>query len=218
MILSRKVGDTLRDGLVLDLSLNEIDSDTFMSKDVYGHLCTNHESDWNMQGHSFNGTSNYIDCGNNESLKITDAITISCWIKRNGNSSSTDGIIDKNANTDGYLLRISDNVIKFFFRSPLASPTHKMIVANSILLNETWTHCIAVRDNNYDMWLYINGVKQTDITNFPYSLNPSANNMNIGMYVTGFFKGSLADVRVYNRALSENEIELLYNQTKEKYI
>ena len=38
MILSRKVGDTLRDGLVLDLPLNEFDSNTFMSKELEGEI------------------------------------------------------------------------------------------------------------------------------------------------------------------------------------
>jgi len=41
----------------------------------------------------------------------------------------------------------------------------------------------------------------------------------IGSYNTNnyFMKGYLDGVRIYNRALSANEVSEIYNQTKEKY-
>jgi len=41
----------------------------------------------------------------------------------------------------------------------------------------------------------------------------------IGAYTTGaaFMKGFIDDIRIYNRALSANEITNIYNQTKSKY-
>ncbi len=121
----------------------------------------------------FDGINDYVNCGNDASLNITEAITIEAWVKGTGQSVYYAGIVGKNAGSNGYLLRVSNNRVKFFLRHPDASPTHKMIQADDTLPIGEWTHCVAVRDNNDDMWLYINGVLQTDTANFSYSLNPS---------------------------------------------
>ena len=87
----------MKDELVLDPSLvlwlpfRYLDGGSFMSRDAIGHECTNYGSLWTSQGRSFDGTDDYVDCGNDESLDITDAITIEAWF----NMSNVNSVIIK---------------------------------------------------------------------------------------------------------------------------
>jgi hypothetical protein len=64
--------------------------------------------------------------------------------------------------------------------------------------------------------LYIDGIKitqTTDAINFP----SDSNEVFFGSAVVGtsqLFPGSINEVRIYNRALSDSEISALYNATK----
>ena len=209
-------------GLRLDIPMFEGSGTKVLNLSGKGNHGTITDAVWtrdeNGVAMSFNGTSAYIDCGNDASLNITDAITIEAWVKRNGDSGEYDGIIAKNAKINGYLLRVSNNRVKFFLRHPDASPTHKMIQANDLLSDGIWTHCVAVRDDNNDMWLYINGILQTDTANFPYSWDTSAANLSIGEYSGTFFKGAIDEVRIYAVALTAEQIKRRYEQTKRDYV
>jgi hypothetical protein len=82
---------SLKKGLVLDLDISSegLQGTTkFKDKTPYENngtlsnvtLTTDHKGKANSAG-LFNGTSSYIDCGNDSSLTIADNITISLWFK-----------------------------------------------------------------------------------------------------------------------------------------
>ena len=173
---------------------------------------------WVEHGLEFNGTSDYVDCGNDANLNITNEITISVMVKGTGQKVDYAGLIEKNAQNSGYLLRVSDNKVKFFIRNTGDTPSYGLIIADNILPVYVWTHCIAVRDNSNKMMLYINGIKQANTATFVSTIDPSANNLIIGEYNSDFFKGSISDVRIYNYALNASEIKQYYESTKHKYI
>ena len=78
--LNRSIGAGSKGGCCLALDLKRKDGDSFMDRSVYGHLCTNYGSKWQLDGRYFDG-NDYIDCGNDKSLNITDAITIKVWVR-----------------------------------------------------------------------------------------------------------------------------------------
>jgi len=60
--------------LVLYVPLYKLDGEQFMSKDGYGHLCRTSPNpatapDWRRNGRDFNGLTDYVNCGNNLSLR-----------------------------------------------------------------------------------------------------------------------------------------------------
>jgi hypothetical protein len=84
-----------------------------------------------------------------------------------------------------------------------------------------WTLITVVTDyNNKNAKFYRNGILFYTSTTANNMLFPSSSRIKyIGSYSTGshFFTGYLDDVRIYNRALTANEISEIYNKTKEKY-
>lgn len=53
---------------------------------------------------SFNGTDNYVDCGNNATLQIADVITLEAWIKLDRTPTDYANVINKMGAYKGYTL------------------------------------------------------------------------------------------------------------------
>ena len=64
-------------GTVLALPFRYLDGDSFMDRSVYGHLCTNHGSKWQLDGRYFNGSSDYLQVASHPAFNIgTGDLTI----------------------------------------------------------------------------------------------------------------------------------------------
>jgi hypothetical protein len=74
----------------------------------------------------------------------------------------------------------------------------------------SWHSIVLTKENNVYK-LYINGLLNSTINNAPTPR--TANSMTIGS-ASGirFFKGYLDDFRIYNRALSNSEVQVLYHE------
>ena len=70
------------------------------------------------------------------------------------------------------------------------------------------------------MQLWVNGILQSDTKYISGNIGTDNDNVLIGKRqgVNAYFQGSIDDVRIYNRALSEEEIKLLYNSYNPKII
>jgi len=68
--------------LALYLPLHELDGASFQSKDAYGHMCTVAGASWRRGGRQFDGIDDYLDIG--DVTLFDDAsqpITFSLWVK-----------------------------------------------------------------------------------------------------------------------------------------
>ena len=66
--------------------------------------------------------------------------------------------------------------------------------------------------------MYLNSILNKTSNLFTGGFNNTAQLLYIGSYGSSErFNGYLDDVRIYNRALSSNEISEIYNRTKNKY-
>ena len=71
-------------------------------------------------------------------------------------------------------------------------------------------HVVGIIDGNYDTHLYINGVKQSESANMS-SLGDTNYELTLGEATyQDTIDGALDDVRIYNRVLSDEEIQRLY--------
>jgi len=60
--LNRSIGLDPRVGCILDLPLRYLDGDSFMSRDVYGHVCTpRNGAKWTLRGYHMDGVDDYVE-------------------------------------------------------------------------------------------------------------------------------------------------------------
>jgi hypothetical protein len=204
--------DSLKGSLLADKTPYENDGT------IYGATFTTDRKGKANSAMSFDGVNDYIDCGNGANLNMTDKITISAWIKLY-NKVNSGRIVHKGGQTNNYLdysLIIGDNGKISFGASKTSNTILRVRDVDSLELH-TWYYIVGIFDGaNYA--IYLNGNKKKT-TNAGLS-NSNINTLNIGRRNDGeqYFNGLIDDVRIYNRALSQEEITLLYNSYNPKII
>jgi len=166
---------------------------------------------------SFDGSDDYVDCGNDSSLDITEAITVETWVKPAQNSDHA-GIAAKEhyTNNQGWVL-IQLSGTDWYFRIYNGATYKAVSESNSVDLN-TWQHVVATYDKQY-MRLYKNGVQIGTPTACDWSIATTSEPLCIGYRssVGQHFSGIIDEVRIYNRALSADEIKMHYLSEFQKY-
>ena len=161
---------------------------------------------------SFDGDNDYVDCGNDESLNITDVITIEAWAKRVGESRIA--LSKGEYKEDGWYLdfRIAGVII---FKVSIQDDCQVIGSSAGTVPDGVWTHMAIVADNGNTVSFYFNGEFDKSVAmNFAYAGNVNRH-LVIGAYSTegGLpFNGTIDEVRIYNRALSAEEIKLNYRR------
>jgi hypothetical protein len=152
----------------------------------------------------FNGTSQFIYVPTNSVFTIVTNLTVSSWCNWFGGSSEN-CIVDRYYSYSTTILGSSGN-IKIYFKSS-ASWATSIIAPQNKWINISWT--ITASSLN----LYTNGILAASTNSSGGSLSTSNNVIGIGSIGPGglYFNGFIDDVRIYNRALSSDEILKLYN-------
>jgi len=160
----------------------------------------------------FDGVNDYVEVPDSESLDITKAITVGAWVYPRARQSvyDRDGIVIKGG---AYYLTItpSGKVAVHFYG--LTSPGYHD--SNQIVPLNQWSHIATTYDSaTGKIRIYINGSLDREITTSG-AINPSTYVMGIGSEWNGrsrFFNGLIDEVRIYNRALSPEEIRFHYSR------
>ena len=177
------------------------------------------------QGLNFDANDDLVSVGTPASLNITGALTISAWIypRTFGSSASSfrGRIVDKeNDFISGYSLSLYDpntagvpNDTFALFINASGGNLNCFASSNSIVLNR-WQQVAVTLDSSKNCIPYVDGAKATTTNGFIMGSLPTtgSNSFVIGNNSgnTREFDGSLDEVRVYNRALSTDEIKRLY--------
>jgi hypothetical protein len=154
----------------------------------------------------FNGTTDFVDCGNDKSLKMADATTLEAWmlIDTFPFPAGYRTVITEHspASNEGKIFRILDNALQFLL-GPAGTPTAGYTFDSSA--KAKWQHIVATYDG-IAMKLYVNG-KKGDEKATTIKIPVNTNSLWIAHSGWGeFFQGTFDEVRIYNRALSETEI------------
>lgn len=150
----------------------------------------------------FNGTTSYIDCGNSSQFDITNVITVAAWIKPTLLKDHI-AIVGKGF---AYSAKMWEDYMLFTttFISDHRPP-------QSILQLNKWQHVAYVFNAGGTVQFYHNGEMIYETLASP--LSSYSNSFFIGRNLWGqFFKGSMTQLYVWNRALSPEEIRTVYNQ------
>jgi len=225
-------GIPISTGLVGYWTMDEdslLSSNTIRDYSPYGNTGTIYGATFATDRHgqsnsamSFDGVNDYINCGSGNSLQMgTESITISMWIKINSWPTDHYGELFYGGATGGvhgYGMMLHTSVVGRVYLEVYGSLNGRQIVNayNSVDVGR-WTHIVATF-NGVDNYIkfHKNGV---EILNSPI-LDPGTvtnpHSFIIGRYYSDIyqFNGLIDDVRIYNRALSAEEIAFLYNSSR----
>ncbi len=162
----------------------------------------------------FDGINDYIDAGNGARLNITGNITIETWVKPA--KLGTQYIVKKASNgvTNGYELSLaSSSSRKAFFRfnQKASANTYRVeTVIDYPYNNNTWIYLVGTY-NGSQLQIFLNG-HLSNSKSGSSSISSNTNNLTIGgPDDSAFYKGAIDEVRIWNRALTPQEIEAFYN-------
>lgn len=162
-------------------------------------------------GMNFNGSNQRVSIPDNNSLDLTNQITIAAWIKPGKKDTQYPIKKARSDSINGYELSLSSSG-KVFVRFNQASSdnAYRLNSTTSYPIDgNTWMHVAATYDGT-TLKLYINGVLDASmnaavtIANNAIPLSLGSDDQNVAP-----FQGGLDDVRIYNRALSAAEIQTL---------
>jgi len=167
---------------------------------------------------SFDGVDDYVNVGNESSLKINDkSFTLSAWIKPATSIPGGSRFTVMSNFSPGWLMDLTDSSNIEGYRLYNGISDYNSYIPSNKLISLDWTQYVVVRDiNSKTMMIYLNGeLKQTFNTAL---ISNSTNDTLIGKRADGyFFKGRINDTRIYNAALSTDDVLQNYNVTKSRY-
>ena len=212
----------ITDGLVSFWTFDRADVDGDTVKDVFGN------NDGIMEGGDIvddgkihaaielDGAS-FVDCGTDESLNLTDALTIELWMKPAsvGEGGINAGPACKAVSGGSWAWQLRYNApggfMGFQFNANPGGSTWISVQEN--LEPEEWYHITGTFDGS-DLVCYLDGVETERIS--ASAINSSSDNFFIGQDGwVNCFDGLVDEVRVYDRALSEAEIQNNYITTSQ---
>ena len=175
-------------------------------------------------GYDFDGTNDYIEAADSTSLDIRGAFTISAWVRRAATSdpwgvycilAKHDDLTDR-----AYNLYVNGSYVTCQMSSSgSGTQLYAFRTASTVALTN-WRHVVVQWGGvpNAGGRIYIDGVEQAlTINHNSFSgtnIYNSSQPLRVGSKSNGgwYFPGTIDDVRLYDRALSEGEIQGLFQE------
>lgn len=191
---------------------------------------------WGSDGLEFDGVDDYVDCESGSSLDLGTIGSLAFWFKPdalfNSSTVQNDTLLARYQDND-YGVHIILTGTEFASGNPTDGSLHMKIESgggvyvyvdtNIVSWNaEQWYHAVFTR-NGSSYKVYIDGIddtsavvgSNTDIVTFNNTANwyiGGGTAESVATAHTRYFNGSIDSVRVYNRALSADEIAWSYRE------
>ena len=174
---------------------------------------------------NFDGEDDYVDCGSDESVK-PNHISISVWLRLRFVPDTSNRIVSKwwDGSSRSYELFINtgsvDTSTLYFYVSTDGNIPDTSCYHSFSAYHGLWTHVVATYDGSIQR-LYFNGVEVASNSGESGNINPNNADLIIGAQPRDanptetflhYFNGAIDEVRIYNRALSAEEIRYHYNR------
>ncbi|HZH33793.1 MAG TPA: LamG-like jellyroll fold domain-containing protein [Pyrinomonadaceae bacterium] len=174
------------------------------------------------QAFSFDGIDDVVSITDNPTLNPSGSLTIEAWVNPNASSTGSNAMISKwndlggNTNTAYALTLENPNTLRFAVAG--SNGGFADIQSSVPVPLNTWTHVAGIFNAQAQtLCVFVNGVKTCLLgtTNFN-SLRVSTAPLLIGAGDFGggarrFFNGQIDEASIYNRALSDTEIQAIFN-------
>ncbi|MEI6058654.1 MAG: LamG-like jellyroll fold domain-containing protein, partial [archaeon] len=170
--------------------------------------------------------SNYVNILDSDSLDspgLTDQVTICAWINASQHGAEFTGIVGKydslSGNNRQYLIAKNNVDNKYgIFLSSYGTTFDANVLTDSALNTNQWYHLCGT--NNGSVNLYLNGVLQVQTATLVGGImDNTAANLTIGKFGrnNSEFNGSIDEVLIFKRGLSQQEIRALYNSSLSRF-
>jgi hypothetical protein len=212
------------DGLVL--SLDAADRNSYVSGSTTWRDVSRNENNGTLtNGPTFNsanggsivfdGSNDYISCGNNSNLQI-DQGTISAWVKTTSPGAGFRGIITKQNN---YGLFTNDSVLVTYDWGNGQTRNTGINIADGTWKNVAMSFTTNTGTPSNNAIIYLNGsaILTTTIKQLNNSVEVQLARGGEGGGSTQLLNGNISSGLIYNRALSTTEILQNYNAQKSRF-
>ncbi len=156
---------------------------------------------------NFNGVNNFITVPNNPSFNSTKNLAIEAWVYPTGNAPVIQDVITNSTNivNNGFILRTDDGWTNFSFWLHV-NGQWRAISAPFPGLNQ-WHHIAATYDGFF-MKIYLDGALSNTLS-IAGTITTNSNTITIGQQdgLFEYFNGSLDELRVWSKALTQCEIQ-----------
>jgi prepilin-type N-terminal cleavage/methylation domain-containing protein len=175
----------------------------------------------------FNGSSQYLDCGDSGSLDVDKEISIEAWIyPKSPNLTYYRAIVAKYSQSDnkrayqlivdeGYSTYLGQGTVQLWISPDGQNRDH----VEALAFSNKWQHIVGTYNGSM-MSIYVNGeLKDKKNTTFD-GIFITDKPLRIGsdQILSRFFLGTIDEVRIYNRALTAYEIKALYAEGKMRHL
>jgi hypothetical protein len=169
----------------------------------------------NFSAFNFNGAS-YFSCGDSQTLNPTEAVSVTGWFKTTQAATATASVIRHDGNFTALQLTATGNAQTAIWNNGVLNQVTFPWTYN----DGNWHHYASTYDMTQGVKIYVDGTLVTSNTTLKGPLSTatvaggsvtSPTPFQLGAKEGGseFFTGSLSQVGVWDRALSQNEISSL---------
>ena len=198
-----------------DRNANDIGSN---GNDATVHEAILTEDRWGNpeSAYKFDGINDYMEVPDNPTLSLTEDMTVSTWVYVDNFANGWTSIVSKSISDKdkNYELRYyADGRILFNFYDGTnwagAGNSWGTVVNNLTMQKNEWYLVTGIKKGN-TVSIYLN---DTLIAHTTTNFTPKANTSPLRIGYAGYYlrhNGKIDDVRIYNRALDENEVTNLF--------
>jgi hypothetical protein len=161
-------------------------------------------------GLEFDGVDDQVTVANSVALQLTNTMSLAFWMKQTADTTGWTRIMGKGDNASrNYVVWIEGSPGRRILFQQGTNSAWQSLLSQSAIPSGAWTH-VAVTVQNLAASVYINGQLNSS-TNFTQAAPISSAPFTMGYYDANFapYPGILADVRLYNVALTAAEIQTL---------
>jgi hypothetical protein len=154
----------------------------------------------------FDGDGDYVNCGNDPIFDITEEITLAIWVNANDNNNGENNCWLGKGDNAYAIKHQTGNYLEFFIFDGAWHSTNYSTDITS--LNGDWHHMAGTYDGS-ELKFYLDGELAANLV-YSSTIGTAAHNVTIGenSQATGrYFDGMLDDPRIYNEALSQDDIQ-----------
>jgi len=168
----------------------------------------------NAESMTFDGTNDYVNVEDNNDLRLgTSDFSISTWFNSSTNNDNEGLFVQYVDSNNLVIFRKSATKLRLVITTA-STPRLDAITGANAFSTDSWEHAVYTVDRDGSQHIYVNGVDlnlETDTQNSDgVDLSLSTPTIIGAENSANYLTGNMKDFRIYNRALSAEEVELLY--------